>query len=303
MALKIADLIFFGRPILIIPVWTVYLHFTAFIIKNGYCRLELAPHSIIHLIFLTLIFKGVYVLNQIYDIETDRLNDKLFFLTRNIISIRTAWIYYIALSSAGLLLAIGQSISSAILAGSIILLGLFYSIPEVKFKDRPIAGLLANGIGFGILVPLVAASDIYGPDIGAAIIPYFMAITAGYILTTIPDMDGDAAAGKKTVAVILGPKTVLWLALLASLATLATSILAGNYEMLGVSFITAILILILLITFNERLLLFTSKFPILILTLMAAAHYPLYLLILLLTIALTRFYYKKKFDIIYPQLG
>ena len=303
MAVKIFDLLFFGRPMLVIPIWTVYLHFVAFSFTDSYINLKIDIQSIIHLIFLTLIFKGSYVINQIFDIESDRQNDKLYFLPRGLISIKTAWVYFAILSGSGLVIAYLQNILSATLAAAIVLLGILYSIPGIKLKDRPTSGMLANAVAYGILVPLVALTGRYSPENGLAMIPYFLAIASGYILTTIPDISGDAATGKKTVAVVLGEKAALWLGLLAGLATMASSILTENWELAGVSGITLIIVVVLLLSFNNRLLLLACKLPILLLTLFAGIHFPAYLIILLLTTALTRFYYKKRFDVIYPQPG
>jgi 4-hydroxybenzoate polyprenyltransferase len=303
MAVKPLDLVFFGRPMLVIPVWTVYLHFLAANSRSDYLILYPEPAVIAHLIFLTLVFKGVYVFNQIFDIESDRRNDKLYFLPCGLISLRTAWIYYVILSSAGLVVAFLHSQRTGFLAAVIIVLGTLYSIPGIKLKDRPISGLLANAVAYGLLIPFCITFGYYNSNDGVMAAPYFLAIAAGYILTTIPDCDGDAAIGKKTVAVILGPKGALWLALLTSFATAVASLMTDNVEMAVVSGLTFILVVILVFSFRFNLLMFVCKFPILLLTLLAGIHFPFYLLLLLLTIILTRIYYKKRFGIVYPKLG
>lgn len=309
MVTKLLDLIFFGRPMLVIPVWTVYLHYHAVNIQTAtdspFAFNLKGPglESIISLIALTLIFKGVYVFNQIFDIESDRINDKLFFLPRGLISLRTAGIYYIILSIAGVVIAAWLSWTLFFPGLLIVGLGILYSIPGIKLKDRPLEGLLANSLAYGFLIPRMAMTGDITPDLMLATLPYFLAIASGYILTTIPDADGDAASGKRTVAVILGPKGALILALLTLLATASLSLGTENRELLIVAAVTAALVLILLGSFKFKLLMLACKLPILILTLLAGAHYPFYLVLLLLTIALTRIYYKWRFKIIYPKLG
>jgi len=59
----------------------------------------------------------------------------------------------------------------------------------------------------------------------------------------------------------------------------------------------------LVFSLRFNLLMFACKFPILLLTLLAGIHFPFYLFLLLLTIILTRVYYKKRFGIVYPKLG
>ncbi|MDD4052851.1 MAG: UbiA family prenyltransferase [candidate division Zixibacteria bacterium] len=295
------DFIFFGRPILLIPVWTIYLHFLAVGSHDG-GAVDLWT-NLYGLAALTLIMMGAYVLNQIFDIETDRINDKLYFLPRGVISIRAAWIWYAVLTSGGLLIPLFFARASMISAILIVVLGVLYSAPGAKWKDLPVAGLLVNAATFGFLVPACAAPGFVYTDLGRPAIPYFMAVTTAFVLTTIPDMAGDAATSKKTVAVALGPKRALWLALVVALLTVWTGVFIGNYEIGIVAGITAVLIVILLISFNSRLMLFTCKAPILLLTLMAAFHFPLYLVLLVLTIVLTRVYYKTRFGIIYPRLS
>ncbi|MCK5126567.1 MAG: UbiA family prenyltransferase [candidate division Zixibacteria bacterium] len=301
--MKILDFLFFGRPLLLIPVWTVYIHCHAKLHHTPRFNTDINPFEIVDLVALSLIFMGTYVVNQIFDIESDRLNNKLFFLPRQIISVKTAWIYYVLLSIAGIAIAGMFSVPGAFIIISLIILGLLYSIPIVRLKDRPVSGLLANAVAYGFLVPMMTGIiDVWGYS-GIIAIPYFLAIAAGYILTTIPDRDGDAASGKKTVAVILGETSAIWLALLVTIAAGAASFLSDNIDMLFVSAITVGCLLALLFGRSKRLVLFSCKFPILLMTTFAASYLPVYLIFLLLTIALTKFYYKKRFDFNYPELS
>ena len=49
----------------------------------------------------SLIVASIYVVNQIVDIESDRINHKLFLLPHNYISIRTAWILAVTCALGG----------------------------------------------------------------------------------------------------------------------------------------------------------------------------------------------------------
>lgn len=302
MAVKTFDLVFVGRPVLLVPVWTVYLHYLAVCGSGELFRPWPAPAAFLHLSVLTLLFMGIYVFNQIFDIESDRLNDKLYFLPRNIIGLKTAWIYYTVLTVAGLAVVVAAAREVLWISAAIAALGILYSAPGVRLKDSPYGGLLANAVAYGYLIPTMAAVYIGRPP-GLKTIPYFLAIATGYILTTIPDHDGDLAAGKRTVAVVLDPKSALWLALLTAAATVPASLGTGNREMAVVAAVTGVGISCLLFRFTFRGLLFVCKFPILLLTLLAGAHYLFYLPLLLLTIILTRFYYKRRFGVDYPDLG
>ncbi|MCP4566332.1 MAG: UbiA family prenyltransferase [FCB group bacterium] len=310
MVTKLFDLIFFGRPMLLIPVWTVFLHFHAVILQTDntlpFAVYPQGPGNevLIILIGLSLLASGTYTFNQIFDIETDRFNDKLFFLPREIISIRTAWTYSIIMTLAGLGIIAFVSYATFFPALMMVGLGILYSLPRVKLKDRTIEGLLANAVAYGFLVPRLAmAGEGLTPGIFVSTLPYFLAIAVGYIMTTIPDAEGDALSGKKTVAVVLGPQSALWLAFLTTLATAAASLWTRNYEILLVAMVTLIMVVSLLFSLRPRALMAACKLPILMLTILAGIHYPFYLLLLLLTIIITRIYYKRRFGIIYPKLG
>jgi len=286
---KIADWVFFARPMLLIPVWTVYLHYLSQCDSRTHLVLYPARTAVLHLGILTLIFAGTYILNQIFDIESDRINDKLFFLPRKIISLPTAWILFIIITAAGIIMAASMQLRTLPAVLMVVLLGVLYSAPLVRLKDRP------------LLIPWMASWNCPERAVGTIAIPYFFAIAAGYVLTTIPDLDGDAATGKRTIAVILKAHGALWVALAFTLAAGGTSIWTGNIELAVTAAVTGIMCVYLLFSYRQNVVMLACKLPILLLTVFATIHYPLYGAILLLTYFLTRAYYKKRFRIVYPR--
>lgn len=287
---------------LLIPVGTLYLHYLAQCQRETYLMLSPGRAALVQLGILTLIFAGSYILNQIFDVESDRINDKLYFLPRKIIPMPLAWIIYIILSAAGILMA--ALMQSYILPAviMIVLLGVFYSVPTIRLKDRPLAGLAANAAAYGLLIPWVAAWNCPERAVHTFAIPYFFAIAAGYVLTTIPDRVGDSATGKRTVAVIFGAKGAVWLALAFAVLSAGMSTWTDNLELTVTTAITSGLCIYLIFSYSRKTVIFACKFPILLLTIFASIHYPLYAAILLLTYFLTRAYYKIRFGIIYPRL-
>ena len=79
---KIVDYFYILRPTLFFPGITIFL----FGVKDGN---GLNPISFISLLLFLSI---MYLTNQIYDIENDRFNNKLFFLSKDIISKKNALI-------------------------------------------------------------------------------------------------------------------------------------------------------------------------------------------------------------------
>lgn len=288
---------------LLIPVWTVYLHATAHIYHYKRITLTFSINDAIYVAALTFVFVGTYIVNQIFDIESDRINKKLFYLPEKIISLSSAWLYYAAVSACGVAAASLLNIQAGLAASIIVTLGLLYSVPGIRLKDRPVAGLLANVVAYGYLIPAIHGLSGITVDAWSEVLPYMLAIATGYLLTTIPDMDGDRLTEKQTVAVILGRDKTLRLALLVSLATISASLSTTNIDLAVISSITAILIVVQIYRPNEALLRFSCKFPILLLTIAAGIYFPPYLLFLLLTTVGTRAYYRKRFGIIYPKLS
>jgi hypothetical protein len=91
--------------------------------------------------------------------------------------------------------------------------------------------------------------------------------------------------------------------LLTVLATLVAALAVANYEMAAVAGVTLTGIVYLLFNFKFKVLMLICKLPILLLSIMAGVHYLFYPGLLLLTIILTRLYYKKRFKIVYPKLS
>ncbi|MDZ7340319.1 MAG: hypothetical protein ONB27_03110, partial [candidate division KSB1 bacterium] len=89
--LKFLDYFFVLRPTLFFPVWTVFLaglHANAvFDPKHAMSSLAIVPaqNQILVALLLSLLMGAIFIFNQIADIETDRQNNKLFFIANGII--------------------------------------------------------------------------------------------------------------------------------------------------------------------------------------------------------------------------
>ena len=65
--MKLIDFIFAARPMLLLPVWSLYLISFAFYKTNQ--QFDVADYII--MAGLTLLFAGAYYINQIYDYQSD----------------------------------------------------------------------------------------------------------------------------------------------------------------------------------------------------------------------------------------
>ncbi|MGH8004697.1 MAG: UbiA family prenyltransferase, partial [Limisphaerales bacterium] len=227
---RLLDYFFAARPVLFMPVWTVAL------LGAG----QAAGHRISgetagSLLFaLACLFGAVYLINQIFDRESDRINNKGFFLSREIVSVPEAVVLAIGLNLAALAVALLSSGYAFVLFVVIVILGIIYSAPPFRLKDRAWAGLLANMLAHGSIVYLVGAGWNENLDWRFLLrsLPYFFAVGAIYLNTTLPDVEGDRQAGKKTVAAAYGGRFAQALALVFVLIASGVAIYTRDFDFL-----------------------------------------------------------------------
>jgi chlorophyll synthase len=114
-----------------------------------------------------------------------------------------------------------------------VLLSFLYSNPRTKLKSFAGGDVLINMVGLGILIPLAgwAAS---GSTIQEFphwyLLPIFFALGSLYCPTLVPDVEADRRAGFKTLAVALGPRTVVWLGFVFLVASVGTNLVSGALD-------------------------------------------------------------------------
>jgi 4-hydroxybenzoate polyprenyltransferase len=293
------DYLFFLRPILHPPVWTIAI--------LGFFRISTATANI-SLIYLLLFSSSAaswaYIVNQITDIESDRLNNKLHFLPQGIISIKAAY------TMAGLAFTI--TLLGAFFMGRLIgilftvglALGYIYSGKPFYGKNRPIISVLCNGIAHGIL-PFLAGYIGAGGMLQAGFvnsIPYFFAVAAVFIGTTIPDIGGDRRIGKITPGVAFGVRASIIIMTLCLTVSLILAIILTDKFLIVVAAFSMPFYIAAIINQSERRVLMAIKISILLLSIAACIKFWPYALILAGLFAITRLYYRKRFGLAYPSL-
>ncbi|GAH02582.1 unnamed protein product, partial [marine sediment metagenome] len=161
---------------------------------------------IVGFIIYTCIMGGIYILNQIMDVETDRLNKKLFLLSGSYIPIKWAYVEMILLWTLAIVLSLNFGSIFLIFISISLVLGILYSVPPVKLKGKPLLDTIANGVGYGMvnfgIGWLLLRSFEWSMFI--IFIPYVLSISGVFINTTIVDVEGDKKAKEVTTAVLLG---------------------------------------------------------------------------------------------------
>jgi 4-hydroxybenzoate polyprenyltransferase len=295
---KIIDSFFLLRPMLFLPVLTFFL--AGFQGSIWFAKGQ--GLGIFNTIFpLCLVIGSVYVLNQIQDRDTDKINNKLFFLSEGYISVNHALIQAVVLAAAGMIWGFITDIRlGMLLAAQLLLGGLLYNYPPARWKDRPAAGLLTNAF-CGVLIYFTgwtAGSTAIHPVYA---LPYFFAGAAVYLNTTLPDVKGDRASGKRTFAVAYGIKTIAFWAFLFEVCVLAAALLLRD-RLILISALTALPFFVAAyFKKTEAAVIRATKFSILILVIAVCVLFPFLLLVIAALVALTKIYYKKRFDFDYPN--
>lgn len=294
------DYIFFLRPALHPPVWTIVI--------LGYFRGPAHSESPVSLFWLLLLSSAAagwaFIINQIYDIESDKINNKLYFLPRQIISLKAAYVAatVAAVSTIAGGFILNVRIGALLLIG--ILLGYLYSGPPLYGKNRPILSALFNGVAHGCL-PFAAGFVAAGGGVGPGIIyslPYFFAVAAVFIGTAIPDIAGDKQSGKITPAVALGIRYATVVMVFALLASILSGLVFLDMPFLIAANLSFPFYIWAVLRPSESHAILAVKFSILSLSLAACWYFWPYAVILLLLLILTRLYYRFRFGMIYPRL-
>ena len=187
-------------------------------------------------------------LNQIYDLEIDRINKPRRPLPSGRLSLRDAWAFTIATYIAALLLAWLVSPGGRRECFWIVLLAtiitFLYSVPPVRTKRLGIWANVTIAIPRGVLLKVAgwsAVKSVFGLE------PWFIGGIFGLFLlgasTTkdFADMEGDARGGCRTLPIIYGVRRAAWMISPSFILPFAmisagafAGILTGNFIMLQV---------------------------------------------------------------------
>ncbi len=267
--------------------------------------------SLLGLIIYSLLMGGVYILNQITDIETDRLNKKLFILSDNFMPVAHAYIEMFLLWGISLFLSWYLSLPFFLIMLGSLLIGVFYSLPPIKLKGKPLLDTLSNGFGYGMLNFIAGwlIQKDFEWNVFLIFLPYFFSICAVFVNTTIIDIKGDRESGEITTAVFLGEK----LSYLTSSSFILLGILFSiiNRDIICLIPSAFALPLFLYLTFyylkykkvNRPITIISFRLPGLIFTAITCILYPGFIPFLLVVMLGMKIYYKKRFNINYPTLS
>jgi len=161
------------------------------------------------------------VLNDVSDIEIDKINAPWRPLPSGRVSVLEALALFLLLSIVGLLLSYLNGLDTFIVALSTLVVAILYNVWGKK------TGLIGNiMVAYSVAIPLVYGSLLV--DNPSRAIPYFWAMvffstTAREVVKDIVDVEGDKIRGVRSIAILYGEKIAAKTAFLLYLLAVAIS--------------------------------------------------------------------------------
>ena len=247
---------------------------------------------------------GIYILNQVIDRESDRKNDKLFLLSEGHVPVKNA---YIEMGLIFIISIIGSFFIGLEIFVVFLLsffMGVTYSIPPIETKGKPFLDMIWNGIGYGILAFSAGWLSLAGfsRPMFVMSIPYFFAVAAVFVNTTIPDIEGDKEEGKITTGVFLGKKNTLLFGVFLDLIAIIISYFLKNYICLIGSGLAFPIFLFAYIKRTKKAILFSFRVVPAILMIIVFYLLPVVIPLFISILVIQKVYYKRKFDMNYPAI-
>jgi len=305
------DYFFVLRPMLFFPGWStllagylipykskIYLHFSI-IHQIDFIELLILIGS------FAMVMGSTFILNQLADKKSDKINSKLFLISNNHISQKKAIIEVIVLTVLSLIIGFLINIKVGIIfVIFFILTGYLYNFRPFEFKNKPWASLFSNAL-MGWLAFSVGWS-MHG-DINLEFVlvslPYLFFNTALYLFTTLPDVDGDKKTNKNTFAVKYGPKPIVMSAFFLFGLGIMIAILHSDTQAMIFYLLSLPFFVLTIISFKIPHTILTTKFAILFFALSICLKIPYYIFLMVLGFYSTKFYFRFRFNLDYPNFS
>ena len=257
-----------------------------------------------NLLLFVLVTSWAFVINQMLDVRSDRLNKKAYILPSGTVTMTESLVVLLVIGILAVLLSLGRDATVRYLVWAGLVLGLAYSLPPLRLKGRPVGDLLANVAGFAVIgfaIGWLAYSD---PGSGLVVrsVPYSLAMAAIFLNTCIPDEVGDRAAGDRTSCVVFGKAAAAKVALvLLVLSAVAAFVLGEVLCALAVvaSLAAFVAVAVEPVAANSVI---ASQLSTRILFVMVSVKVPVLGVLGIASYAAAKVYYAKRFGLDYPNL-
>lgn len=299
------------RPILFVPVWAFsLLGFYKFnwIQSNSFPFLNCSENFLNILgkiMVFTLSVGAVNIFNQIADVETDEANDGFSVFQKTGLSVRNASFSAIFFVIVSIFIPLFFKWDNIYLFSlSALIIGLIYSFKPTYFTGRPFLDFISNALGFGVIAFAVGWKLAGGNSEFFIIscLPYVLLMCGGSISSTLPDIKGDKVGGKNTTAVFLGEFNAHLLATVFILSAAVFSWFIKDYASLIAAGGSIPFYLIFIFNRADIFREATYKIGGVMLMLVVAFMYPLFIPFSIILFAGTIVYFRLRFHVAYPSL-
>jgi len=168
-----------------------------------------------------LVTAGTYIMNDLVDADLDRANGKKRPITSGLVSRRQAWIFVaLAFGTAVLLTTATLRPVSIIILVLMLTLGITYSMPRIALMKRFIIKTMSIA-AFYVLCALLGMTSAYNFDltiqspmlVAGVVLTLTMMVFISSTLNDMGDVDGDKAAGRRTIPIVIGKENTVKLAM------------------------------------------------------------------------------------------
>jgi geranylgeranylglycerol-phosphate geranylgeranyltransferase len=208
-----------------------------------------------------LVTAGTYIMNDILDADLDKANGKKRPIPSGLVSKRQAWTFVaFAFGAAVLLTMVTFSPISMVIVTLMLGIGVTYSLPPFVLMKRFIVKTMSIAV-FYILCALLGMTSVFNLDIAmdspvwvaSALLTLALMVFISSTLNDMGDVDGDRAAGRRTMPIVVGKENTIKLTMILAGSVLAitwtfhiTALIAGHSSAVTVATTTAIASIVLM---------------------------------------------------------
>lgn len=303
------DYLFVLRPILFFPGWSTMLAGYYIDTNVRWFPFNVPIQNLTNIVLLILGFAMVmgssFILNQLQDVESDKKNRKLFFISDGILSVATAKREIAILFVLSLIIGFYIKLQVGILfIIFFIVTGYLYNFAPALMKNRPWGSLLSNAL-MGWLAFAIGWGAVH--DLNVRLVsdslPYLIFNITLYLFTTLPDTEGDRQSGKRTLAVLFGMKNVIRWAVSLYIIGLFISLYMQDYQALIFYLLSIPFFGIIPFRMTTSDTIRATKFGIFFFAISVCIRFPYYFILMLIGFFGTQLYFKKRFDFNYPNFS
>jgi len=161
---------------------------------------------VLPVLLITVTTTGLYMLNDVFDIEIDRVSHPERALPRGAVSAKVATVAALLLMCVGTILAFSVGVASGGLIAVIVLFGILYSAPPVRLRRFPV--IPSAIIGLFVFLSFLAGTSFWQGTITGKLAFGALLLWAMFLCAStakdLGDIQGDKVDGVKSLPLVFG---------------------------------------------------------------------------------------------------